>query len=64
MINQVGEPKFNEDGMLIKGVIVRHMMLPGLLEDSKKIIHYLVNKYNDDIFIKNYISYIRKFIKH
>lgn len=26
-------------------------MLPGLLEDSKKIIHYLVKNYNDDIFI-------------
>ena len=27
------------------------MLLPGLLEDSKKIIHFLVNKYNDNIFI-------------
>lgn len=51
MIKQVGTPQFNKDGMLIKGVIVRHMILPGLLEDSKKIIHYLVDKYNDDIFI-------------
>lgn len=51
MIRQVGSPKFNENGMLVKGVIVRHMLLPGLLEDSKKIIHYLVNKYNNDIFI-------------
>lgn len=51
MIKQVGKPKFNKDGILTKGVIVRHMMLPGLLNDSKKIIHYLVDKYNDDIFI-------------
>lgn len=51
MIKQVGKPIFNEEGILIKGVIVRHMMLPGLLEDSKKIIHYLVDNYNNDIFI-------------
>lgn len=51
MIKQVGKPQFNEKGILIKGVIVRHMLLPGLLEDSKKIIHYLVDKYNNDIFI-------------
>lgn len=51
MIKQVGKPQFNKDGLLTKGVIVRHMMLPGLLEDSKKIIHYLVDKYNNDIFI-------------
>lgn len=51
MISQTGKPIFNKDGLLIKGTIVRHMMLPGLLEDSKKIIHYLVENYNDDIFI-------------
>jgi len=51
MIKQVGKPKFNDDGLLVKGVIVRHMMMPGLLKDSKKIIHYLVDNYNDDIFI-------------
>ena len=51
MIKQVGKPEFNKDGILVKGVIVRHMMLPGLLDDSKKIIRYLVDKYNDDIFI-------------
>lgn len=51
MIKQVGSPQFNKEGMLIKGIIVRHMMLPGLLEDSKRIIHYLIDKYNDKIFI-------------
>lgn len=51
MIKQVGRPQFNKEGLLIKGVIVRHMMLPNLLEESKKIIHYLVDKYNNDIFI-------------
>ncbi len=51
MIKQVGTPKFNEDGLLIKGVIVRHMILPGLLSDSKKVIKYLIDNYNNDIFI-------------
>lgn len=51
MINQVGTPQINEEGILTKGVIVRHMMIPELLDDSKKIIHYLVDNYNDDIFI-------------
>jgi len=51
MIKQVGNPIFDENGMLLKGVIVRHMLIPGLLKDSKKIISYLVENYNDDIFI-------------
>ena len=34
-----------------KGVIVRHMIMPGYVEDSKKIIEYLYKKYKDNIFI-------------
>ena len=51
MYRQVGEPSFNEDGIMTKGVIVRHMMLPGLLFDSKKIIDYLYNTFGDSIYI-------------
>lgn len=51
MVNQVGSPSFDEKGIMTKGVIVRHMMLPGLLFDSKKIIDYLFDTYKDDIYI-------------
>ena len=43
--------KFDENGMIKKGVIVRHLMLPGLLFDSKKVIDYLYKTYGDKIFI-------------
>jgi len=51
MFRQVGEPVFSDDGMMKKGVIVRHLMLPGLLFDSKKIIDYLYSEYKDSIWI-------------
>lgn len=51
MYNQVGLPKFDQKGMLKKGIIVRHLLLPEQLEDSKKVIHYLYNTYQDKIFI-------------
>lgn len=51
MVNITGPPVFDENGMIQKGVIVRHMMLPGLLFDSKKIIDFLYNKFGDDIYI-------------
>ena len=51
MFSQVGKCVFNERGMIKKGVIVRHLMLPGLLFDSKKIIDYLFSTYGDDIFL-------------
>jgi len=51
MFKQVGTPIFNEDGIMTKGIIVRHLVLPNLVNDSKKIIKYLYNTYNDNIYI-------------
>lgn len=50
MFRQIGKPVF-KDGIMQRGVIVRHLMLPGLLFDTKKIIDYLYSVYGDDIYI-------------
>ena len=51
MYKQVGKSKFNKYKIMTKGIIVRHLVLPSLIEDSKKIIRYLYNKYKDNIYI-------------
>lgn len=51
MFELVGKCEFDENGIIKKGVIVRHLMLPRLEEDSKKILEYLYNTYGDDIYI-------------
>lgn len=51
MISQTGECLFDDRGMIKKGVIVRHLILPGFLEDSKKIIDYLYSSYKDSIYL-------------
>lgn len=51
MLRQVGLPEFSEDGMIQKGMIVRHLVLPNHTDDSKRIIEYLYRRYEDDIFI-------------
>lgn len=51
MYRQVGEIKINDEGMLEKGVVVRVLILPGHVDDSKKIIEYLYKTYGNDIFI-------------
>ncbi len=51
MVKQVGNPVFDDQGMMIKGVIVRHLMLPGLKEDTKKILKYLYHTYHHKIYI-------------
>lgn len=50
MVEQVGSPIIH-NGLMKRGVIVRVLLLPGLLEDTKKIIKYLYDEYHDDIYI-------------
>lgn len=40
-----------ESLVMTSGVIVRHLLLPGGLEDSKRIISWLLDTYGDRIFI-------------
>ena len=51
MYRQVGEAKFDNDGNMIKGVIIRHLVLPGSIDDSKRVIKYLYNTYGNYVFI-------------
>lgn len=51
MVSQVGEPIFDSDGIMKKGVIIRHLLLPGLLFDSKKVIDSIYNEFGDKVFI-------------
>ena len=50
MYKQVGRFKI-EDELMKAGVIVRVLVLPGHVEDSKKIVKYLYDKYGDNIII-------------
>ena len=41
MIKQTGELKFNDEGGLLKGTIIRHMVLPSHRHDSMEIIRWI-----------------------
>ena len=51
MVRQVGSVEIDDNGMMKKGVVVRHLLLPGMLEDSKRIIKYLYDTFGDKIII-------------
>lgn len=40
-----------ESLIMTRGVIVRHLLLPGCREDSKRVLDYLLDTYGDRIFI-------------
>ena len=51
MVRQQPEAVFDERGMMQKGVIVRHLMLPGGIRDSKAVVSYLYETYKDQIYL-------------
>ena len=51
MYEQVGPCQFDKNNNLQKGLLVRHLMLPGLKKDTKKILNYLITTYQDNIYL-------------
>lgn len=43
--------KFDERDMMKRGVIVRHLILPGHIKESKEAIRYLYETYGDQVYI-------------
>ena len=52
MFRQVGTPVFSEPYRILKrGMIVRHLVLPGQTKDSKKVLRFLHETYGDNIYV-------------
>ncbi|MGN0142072.1 MAG: radical SAM protein [Roseburia sp.] len=54
MVRQTGAAEFengDEEGLMKRGTIVRHLLLPGCTSDSKNVIRYLYETYGDTIYI-------------
>lgn len=57
MQKQVGKTKVNENGIMEKGIIVRHLVLPGNIENSKKVLRWLKEHINEE----NYVSVMAQY---
>ncbi len=44
MHRQVGLLKFDEDGLAKRGVLVRHLVMPGLLDETRHILQFLAEE--------------------
>lgn len=45
MYRQTGKYDIGDDGIMKKGVIIRHLILPGQLENTKKVIDWVKNEF-------------------
>ena len=51
MVCQTGACVFDEEGYLRKGVVVRHLLLPGHVKNSREVLRYLHDTYGKQIYI-------------
>ena len=51
MVRQAGSPVFDDRGMMTRGVIVRHLVLPGCVSDSKDVLEYLWDQFGRKIYV-------------
>lgn len=57
MVKQVGIPKIDENGIMKKGVMVRHLVLPNNIENSKNVLKWIVENLPKDIYISVMAQY-------
>ncbi len=57
MYEQVGTPVFNEDGIIQKGVIIRHLVLPNHILNSKHILKWIKENMPSDIYVSVMAQY-------
>lgn len=57
MVNQVGETKLDKNGIIEKGVIIRHLILPNHIQNSKNILKWIKQNLSDDIYISIMAQY-------
>lgn len=50
MVRQTGPLRFQDD-QLVRGTVIRHLVLPGMTEDAQAILAYLHQTYGSDVFL-------------
>ncbi len=51
MLRQTSKPVFSDDGILMRGTVVRILLLPSHTAEAKLLVKYLADRYGDSIFI-------------
>ena len=61
MERQVGAPKLDENGMIKKGLIVRHLVMPNNIPNSKRVLKWLKENLQDGVYISVMTQYFPAF---
>ena len=62
MYRQVGAPILNEDGIMQKGLMVRHLILPNEIENSKQILKWIKENLDSKVFVSIMAQYFPTYL--
>ena len=51
MVRQQPEARYDDSGMMTSGVIVRHLLLPGHVQNAKAVVKYVYETYGDRVWL-------------
>lgn len=57
MYRQVGSPKFDENGIIQSGMIIRHLVLPNNMDNSKKVLKWIKENIDKRVYVSVMAQY-------
>jgi putative pyruvate formate lyase activating enzyme len=57
MYRQVGPLRFDEKGLAKRGVLVRHLVMPGFLDETRRIFQFLAEELGPEIYVNVMAQY-------
>jgi len=51
MHRQVGPLVFDENGLALRGVLIRHLVMPGLVEETRQILKWIAHELGPDTYV-------------
>lgn len=57
MYNQVGDVVLDKNGLIKKGVIIRHLILPNNIENSKAVLRWIKQNLGDKVYVSVMAQY-------
>ena len=62
MYKQVGKPIINSQGIMERGVIIRHLVLPNMIENSKKILKWIKDNLDNKVYVSIMAQYFPTYL--
>ena len=57
MYRQVGAPVLDENGVMKKGLMIRHLILPNEVQNSKKVLKWIKNNIDSNVYVSIMAQY-------